>query len=385
MAFKQPPKLPDFSQLIVSLDNSKIQKDNYALWQTIFLLIQAVTQMQNVLGDEAQVGVDVSKADLVTHANEALLLPNSREMVAGESVTFNKNPANKIIINAGRPWGMEPGDSDESGGGGSGPPGPIGPAGSTGATGSQGNAGPPGMDGQDPEILEPIVFPGPKGDTGSAGATGAQGPTGALVVLFDGVDGEDSYIPGPAGLAGAAGSAGATGATGLMGPPGLDGEDGIDSWIPGPTGPQGPAGSGGGGSATTVEVDLGSTATWRGKFTITDASIGASSKVLCWQAPGPYTGKGTLADEAELAPVQVIAVEPAAGSAIVKWATPPLYIQVPFGLSGGNGGKMDNAQYTPLVGAGIGFGTRLSTYDAVYNRRGNLVRGNVKFSYTIYA
>lgn len=92
------------------------------------------------------------------------------------------------------------------------------------------------------------------------------------------------------------------------------------SWTP--KGKAAPS-SGGGGTATTIEVDLGSKPVFRGKFTITDAAISGTSKVLCWQAPGPYTGKGTRADEAEMQPVQVIAVEPAAGSAVVKWQTPP--------------------------------------------------------------
>ncbi len=88
------------------------------------------------------------------------------------------------------------------------------------------------------------------------------------------------------------------------------------------------AGGGSGASATTVEIDLGS-AKFSGKFTITDAAITSSSKVLCWQAPGPYTGKGTLADEAEMQPVQVISVEPGSGSAVVKWQTPPTIVVAP--------------------------------------------------------
>lgn len=124
------------------------------------------------------------------------------------------------------------------------------------------------------------------------------------------------------------------------------------------------------GSATTVEVDLGATPRFRGQFTITDASITATSKVLVWQAPGPYTGKGTRADEAELQPVQVIAVEPAAGSAVVRWQTPPS-----FGV--------DN----PLADRGkVNASTQIAALSRVETlRRGGLVRGNVKFSYTVLA
>lgn len=78
-----------------------------------------------------------------------------------------------------------------------------------------------------------------------------------------------------------------------------------------------------------METTLGTSATFRGSFTISDAAIGASSKVLCWQAPGPYTGKGTRADEAEMQQVSVISVEPAVGSALVRWQTPPIVVPTP--------------------------------------------------------
>jgi len=74
-------------------------------------------------------------------------------------------------------------------------------------------------------------------------------------------------------------------------------------------------------SATTVEVSLGSALVWQGKFTITDAAISSTSKVLLWQAPGPYTGKGSAlsADEGTMDPLLITAVIPATGSATVHW------------------------------------------------------------------
>jgi len=131
-------------------------------------------------------------------------------------------------------------------------------------------------------------------------------------------------------------------------------------------------GGGGGASGTTVEVDLG-TPKFTGKFTITDAAISATSKVQCWQAPGPYTGKGTLADEAMMQPVQIIAVAPATGSAVVYWQTPP-YVAMSQQLSNGK------------------FGAAGATFDRLMNQRTpavftptriGKVRGNVKFTYTI--
>ena len=135
-------------------------------------------------------------------------------------------------------------------------------------------------------------------------------------------------------------------------------------------------GGGGGGSATTIEVDLGSTPVFRGTFTITDAAISAASKVLAWQAPGPYTGKGSRADEAEMAPVQIIAVEPGAGSAIVYWQTPPLAGAVPYSVSGGDGGRVNQLAQTLQQSGPF-------SRAAVLNRRVNKVRGNVKFTYQV--
>jgi hypothetical protein len=127
-----------------------------------------------------------------------------------------------------------------------------------------------------------------------------------------------------------------------------------------------------GAAATTIEKDLGA-ANWRGKFTITDASISASSKVLCWQAPGPYTGKGTRADEAEVQPVQVIEVEPAAGSASVKWQTPPILAMAP---------STNDAPGDSQVVAGT-----LSTNEtyAIQRRMKRIgrIKGNVKFTYMV--
>lgn len=253
-----------------------------------------------------------------------------------------------------------------------GPVGPPGSGGVAGPTGPTGAAGAPGMDGPEGETGE-VGFPGPAGPTGATGAQGATGAAGSGIPGADGDVGEQGEmgVPGPAGVAGAAGAAGPQGVPGPTGAPGLDADDPEMPYvIPGPKGDTGPAG-GGGGSATTVEKDLGSTATWRGSFTITDAAIAGSSKVLCWQAPGPYTGKGTRADEAEFQPVQVIAVVPATGSALVYWQTPPMltFRKSPKGFLG--------------VATAV-FKDPQSVVHGPITRLGK-VRGNVKFSYLVFA
>lgn len=53
-------------------------------------------------------------------------------------------------------------------------------------------------------------------------------------------------------------------------------------------------------SFQTVEKDLGSTPISSGSFTITGTNFVPGRPVLVQQAAGPYTGKGTLPDEAEM-------------------------------------------------------------------------------------
>jgi hypothetical protein len=255
--------------------------------------------------------------------------------------------------------------------------------GSPGATGPAGAIGVPGIDGIDGERGDdgPPGSAGPRGLQGVQGATGVQGIPGPPGLDAD--DAEIPYlIPGPAGPQGLTGSTGPPGTGGgggssTPGMPGIDGEDAeIPYVIPGPQGPQGPQGQagGGGGSATTVEVNLGSAACWRGKFTITDGAITAVKKILCWQAPGPYTGKGSLADEAEIAPVQVTAVAPAAGSAVVYWNSVIGYRPV-------FAGKGREGQFIPIAASmGPGNASPVPPLGIV-----GLVRGNVKFNYLVLA
>lgn len=64
-------------------------------------------------------------------------------------------------------------------------------------------------------------------------------------------------------------------------------------------------GSGGPPALTTVEVNLGSTPRRSGRFTISGSGWTANKPVVIRQANGPYTGKGTRADEAEMDQVSV--------------------------------------------------------------------------------
>jgi hypothetical protein len=139
---------------------------------------------------------------------------------------------------------------------------------------------------------------------------------------YDGDDGNDGLtIPGPAG------ANGADGAAGFMGPPGPAGADGEDGPMgpPGPTGPQGPAGGGGGGlTLSTAEVSLGAAPYARrsGSFQITGLSgLTTGKAVSIQQANGPYTGKGTREDEAEMDQVTVTAKVASATVIQAYWAS----------------------------------------------------------------
>ena len=74
----------------------------------------------------------------------------------------------------------------------------------------------------------------------------------------------------------------------------------------GPPGPQGPAGTVAV-TLTTVEASLGSVpdAFRSGHFTIAGAGLTTDKPVSIQQANGPYTGKGTRQDEAEMDQVLV--------------------------------------------------------------------------------
>lgn len=359
------------SQLLTS----GIQQENFALYQVIVQLIDflrgEVTATQTSISGSSGGGGGggLLGATYLTKDKEGGL-PNSLQVIPGAGIQFN-DVAGKRIITAAIPFGMDSGGEGEDGS-----PGPPGVAGAPGPTGPSGSPGADGVsilaiDGEDGEDGLPGI-PGPQG---FPGATGSAGPPGVGIPGEDGIDGIDGFsIVGPTGPAGADGIIGRDGA---IGPPGLDAEEPNEPlMIPGPQGPQGIPGGGGGGAATTIERNLGAVATWQGRFTITDVAITATSKVLVWQAPGPYTGKGTRADEAEIQPVKVNMAVPAVGSALVYWETPPIITRFMQPIS----------QYLQTGTTNIVSNPKdPQSYSRGFAKRIGRVRGNVKFSYVVFA
>jgi len=128
--------------------------------------------------------------------------------------------------------------------------------------------------------------------------------------------------------------------------------------------------SGGSLTVTQIEQNLSATPTWRGKFTVVDAGVTGTSKILIWQAFAELTGKGTLADENEM---DTLIVNAAAGTGqfTVYWQTQPQYVTRIKELRGhiNNRPNLTN----PLNDVG----------NYTEQVRIGKVKGNFKFNYTI--
>jgi hypothetical protein len=113
MAFKPDPVQPDFSSLLISLSNSKIQKDNYPLYQTIFFLVQNTQKARDLLKDaieelDEQVS-EILATSFLTVDNELNDFPNSRQLLPGTNITFDDSVDGERTINAtGGSGGMVP-------------------------------------------------------------------------------------------------------------------------------------------------------------------------------------------------------------------------------------------------------------------------------------
>lgn len=77
-------------------------------------------------------------------------------------------------------------------------------------------------------------------------------------------------------------------------------------------------------SLTSYEANLGDEPLYSGYFQITGLSgLSANGPVLIQQSPGPYTGKGDLADEAEMDILSLTAIQSSSTTIDVYWNCPP--------------------------------------------------------------
>lgn len=103
MPFKPPEVQPDFSSLITSLDNSRMQKTNYSLYQTIFFLIQNTQKARDLIVKSLK-NIDkelseVFAATFLTVNDESAKFVNSRKLLAGTNVTFDDTIPHQRTIN----------------------------------------------------------------------------------------------------------------------------------------------------------------------------------------------------------------------------------------------------------------------------------------------
>ena len=156
-----------------------------------------------------------------------------------------------------RDWATEMCTYIESAGGIAGPAGPAGPAGAPGAAGATGATGSSGPEGPAVFLLSPDGDDGPPGPPGPVGPTGQKGPGG-----LDGLDGVAAF---------------------WQGEPGDDG-------VMGPPGPAGPAGASGGATWTETEIDFGSSPVAGANFTIIDAAVVGTDKIIVVPSGSAPTG-----------------------------------------------------------------------------------------------
>lgn len=118
MAFKPPwhkhiPKIiatkkPEFADLIVSLTSSDQQTKDNPLYQTIYLLLERLTILKNlIISDIKGLGVlfdSFKNATFLTQDNETLLLPNSRRLLRSLGILFDDTIPGERTITLSHYW-----------------------------------------------------------------------------------------------------------------------------------------------------------------------------------------------------------------------------------------------------------------------------------------
>lgn len=102
MAFKPPKKQPEFADLKGVLNQSA--KTDNALHQTVQILIERLTKYQVTMNESLDPdnpeGSFASKlATYLTNDDESAILPNSRQLIAGNGITFDDSVLNELTIN----------------------------------------------------------------------------------------------------------------------------------------------------------------------------------------------------------------------------------------------------------------------------------------------
>lgn len=100
--FRPDPQQPDLSKLVAQLNVSSIQQTNNPLYQVIFQLIRNAQSIQNLLNEDISGHTSdittLTNQHYLTSANDSAVLPNSRQLIAGNGITFNDVTANQRTI-----------------------------------------------------------------------------------------------------------------------------------------------------------------------------------------------------------------------------------------------------------------------------------------------
>lgn len=112
MPFHPEAKQPDFSSLFTSLTNSKVQVQNYSLYQTIFFLINNTAKARDLLAAAVDtINEEISEilaSSFLTENDETADFPNSRQLLAGIGITFDDTVAGARTVNSAGSTSMVP-------------------------------------------------------------------------------------------------------------------------------------------------------------------------------------------------------------------------------------------------------------------------------------
>jgi len=94
---------PRLDRLKAQLATSRVKEADFPLFQVVTQLIDAIRQLQSATGEEIS-GVSggvvtLSTLKFLTHDNESIALPNSRQLIAGVNVIFDDTVVNQRTIN----------------------------------------------------------------------------------------------------------------------------------------------------------------------------------------------------------------------------------------------------------------------------------------------
>lgn len=103
----------NLDRLVTWLNQSTLAQTNNPLYQLLKTLIQAAQEFQSEQEaiNTASGGaiVTLSDLDFLTHSDESIVLPNSRQLIAGINVTFDDTVVNQRTVNvlaAGPQWSV---------------------------------------------------------------------------------------------------------------------------------------------------------------------------------------------------------------------------------------------------------------------------------------